>query len=235
MKPHIIAAIFARGGAKGIPGKNIRLLAGKPLIAYSIDTAKALPLIDRVIVSTDDSEIARVAENCGAEVPFMRPRELALDDSPEWLAWRHAIESLENGSLFRRMDIMVSIPTTSPLRKASDVQSCLDLLLQSDADAVVAVTTTNRNPYFNMVTRGEDGSTSLVIPTQKEIHRRQDAPVVYDMTTIAYAVRRDFVMCKDFLFKGKVKSVIVPVERSVDIDTELDFQIAEFLLKRGKN
>ena len=96
MKPYVVGAIFARGGSKGVPGKNLRILAGKPLIAYAIETALASKLIDRVIVSTDDAEIAAVAQQHGAEVPFMRPQELARDDSPEWLSWQHAIRTMES-------------------------------------------------------------------------------------------------------------------------------------------
>ena len=128
MKPNIIGCIFARGGSKGVPRKNVRPLAGRPLIAYAIETALASRWIGRVVVSTDDAEIAAIARQYGAEVPFMRPAELARDDSPEWLAWQHAIRSLGE------MDALVSVPPTSPLRTVDDVDGCIQVLLESDAD-----------------------------------------------------------------------------------------------------
>lgn len=228
MKPDVIGCIFARGGSKGVPRKNIRLLAGKPLLAYAIETALASRWIGRVVVSTDDAEIAAVARQYGAEVPFIRPAELARDDSPEWLAWQHAIRMLGD------MDIFVSVPPTSPLRAVGDVDACIEKLMESDADAVITVRLAERNPYFNMVTLDEDGYAQLVIPSGPKVHRRQEAPVVYDVTTVAYAARPEFVLRASSLFEGRLKAVVVPAERAIDIDTELDFKFAEFLLREGK-
>jgi len=230
MKPYVVGFIFARGGSKGVPRKNIRPLAGKPLIAYAIETALASELIDRVVVSTDDAEIANVAQQYGAEVPFMRPPELAQDDSPEWLAWQHAIRTLKATKGEPRMDAFVSIPPTSPLRAVKDVDACIKTLLESDADIVITVKPAERNPYFNMVMLAEEGYARLVIPADQPVHRRQAAPLAYDMTTVAYAARPEFVLKADSIFEGTVKAVVVPVERSLDIDTELDFKLAEFLL-----
>lgn len=232
MNPHIVAFIFARGGSKGLPGKNIRPLDGLPLIAYSIKVAKALPQIDRVIVSTDCEKIASVAREYGAEVPFMRPAELAQDTSPEWLAWRHAIQTVSTKE--KPVDVMLSLPTTSPLRSVDDVQKSLKLLLESDADAVMGIQETDRNPYFNMVVKDEANTIELAAKSEKKIHRRQDAPTIYDLTTVVYAVRAKLILEKNHLFEGKVKGVLVPRERAIDIDTELDFQIAEFLMTQSK-
>lgn len=147
---NIVGFIFARGGSKGLPGKNVRLLSGKPLIAWSIEQAKAVGRIQRVIVSTDSEEIAAVAREYRAEVPFMRPSKLANDNSPEWLAWRHALSYLEEseGAL---PDIMISIPATAPLRLPVDVESCLNEYLKGGADLVITMTDAHRNPYFNML------------------------------------------------------------------------------------
>jgi CMP-N-acetylneuraminic acid synthetase len=229
MKPYVVGAIFARGGSKGVPRKNVRPLAGKPLIAYAIETALASELIERVIVSTDDAEIAAIARQYGAEVPFMRPPELARDDSPEWLAWQHAIRALEEE---RKIDLFVSIPPTSPLRAVEDVEACIKTLMESDADVVVTVKPAGRSPYFNMVRLDATGYARLVIPPDQALRRRQDAPAVFDMTTVAYAARPEFVLKADSLFAGKVKAVVVPLERALDIDTELDFAFAEFMLSR---
>lgn len=227
---HTVAGIFARGGSKGVPGKNIKPLCGKPLIGWSIEAAKAVPAIDRVIVSTDDDAIAAVARQFGADVPFMRPSELAQDTSPEWLAWRHAIRTLDSAPGARPIDVLVAVPATSPLRLPCDIAACIDALVTSDADVVLTVTPSHRSPYFNMVTVGPAGETSLVIPPQGAIVRRQDAPAVYDITTVAYAVRASFVLEADRIFAGKVRSVVIPTERATDIDTPLDFKIAECLM-----
>jgi CMP-N-acetylneuraminic acid synthetase len=230
-----IAFIFARGGSKGLPGKNIRPLAGKPLIAWSIEQALAVKRIERVIVSTDSEEIAQVAREFGAEVPFIRPAELAQDNSPEWLAWRHGLNYLQekNGAL---PTAMVSVPATAPLRLPVDIENCLDEYEKGDTDIVITVSEANRSPYFNMVKTNEDGTVGLVIPPQAAITRRQDVPVVYDMATVAYVARPEFVLTHNAVFEGRVKAVLVPKERAVDIDTLLDFQLAECLLRfKGKS
>lgn len=223
-----LAFIFARGGSKGLPRKNIKLLAGKPLIAYSIEIAKCCPSIDAVYVSTDDEEIAAVAEQFGAKVPFLRPAELAGDTSAEWDAWRHAITELEvRGEHF---DTFVSLPATSPLRSVEDVEDCIATLTE-DVDMVVTAKKAERNPYFNMVTIDNSGYSRLVIEPENAIARRQDAPVVYDMTTVAYVARPRFIKNHSGVFSGRVKTVVVPDDRAVDIDTVYDFMMAEFILK----
>lgn len=224
-----IAFIFARGGSKGLPGKNIRPLGGKPLIAWAIEHALAVRRITRVIVSTDSVEIAEVARAHGAEVPFIRPSELAGDNSPEWLAWRHALNYLleSDGVL---PDAMVSVPTTAPLRLPEDIENCLDEYEKGDVDIVITVTDAHRSPYFNMVKIHADGTAGLVIPPESAVARRQDAPHVFDMTTVAYVARPEFVIAFSAVFEGKVRHVHVPVERALDIDTLLDFRIAECLL-----
>jgi CMP-N-acetylneuraminic acid synthetase len=224
-----IAFIFARGGSKGLPGKNIRPLSGKPLIAWAIGHALAVKRIERVIVSTDCQEIASVAREYGAEVPFIRPAELARDNSPEWLAWRHALNYLyESDGVMP--DAMVSVPTTAPMRLPEDIENCLDEYEKGDVDTVITVTDAHRSPYFNMVKIQADGTVGLVIPPKSALSRRQDVPQVFDMTTVAYVVRPEFVISHNAVFEGRVRHVHVPVERSLDIDTALDFRIAECLL-----
>ena len=225
-----IALICARGGSKGLPGKNIRPLAGKPLLGWAIEHARAVARIDRVLVSTDCPEIAAVARAHGAELPFLRPADLARDDSPEWLAWRHAVEFLHEteGAYPERF---VSVPATAPLRLPQDIENCLDDYEQGGADIVVTVTDAHRSPYFNMVTRDTRGIAQLVIPPQGQVFRRQDAPVVYDMTTVAYVTSPAFILSHDRVFAGSVRAVHVPPERALDIDTALDFRIAECLMQ----
>lgn len=228
---NVVAFIFARGGSKGLPGKNIRPLGGKPLIAWSIEHALAVSRIGRVIVSTDSEEIAAVARHHGAEVPFIRPAELARDDSPEWLAWRHALTFLQDAEGVLP-DAMLSVPTTAPLRHPIDLENCLDEFAKGDADTVITVSDAHRNPWFNMVKENPDGSVGLVIGPHTGITRRQDAPAVFDMATVAYVVRPQFVLQQMGVFRGRVRAVKVPVERAIDIDTLFDFELAEFLLAR---
>jgi CMP-N-acetylneuraminic acid synthetase len=228
-----VAFIFARGGSKGLPGKNVLPFCGKPMIAWSIAHAQVVKRIERVIVSTDDEAIAAVAREHGAETPFLRPAELARDDSPEWLAWRHALMYLQdNGGL---PDAMVSVPVTAPLREPADIERCLDVFETGDADVVVTVSEAHRSPYFNMVKHNEDGTVGLVIPPAEKVVRRQDVPLVFDMATVAYVAAPRFVLAREAMFEGRVRAVSVPAERAIDIDTLLDFQIAECLMKRRRH
>jgi CMP-N-acetylneuraminic acid synthetase len=223
-----VALICARGGSKGLPGKNIKLLNGKPLIAWAIEQALAVTRISRVIVSTDSEEIAAIARSWGAQVPFIRPPELAGDDSPEWLVWQHALgylRDIEGGM----PDVMVVVPTTAPLRISTDIDNCLDVFERSGSDMVITVTDAHRSPYFNMVRQNSDGTVGLVIPSEKNISRRQDAPPVFDITTVAYVARPDFILSKSAIFEGEVSSVHIPPERAIDIDTLLDFRFAEMM------
>lgn len=229
----ISAFIFARSGSKGVPGKNIRSFAGKPLIAWSIEQALAVKSIDEVIVSTDSEEIASIALEYGAKIPFIRPKDLATDDSPEWLSWRHALGSIQDirGAL---PELMVSIPTTSPLRLPDDIQGSIDEFLAHDCDAVITTTEAHNNPYFNMIKLKENNEAELVINPNLLLTGRQKAPKVYNMTTVAYVVRPEFVLNHNSIFEGRVRAVNIPVERSIDIDTVFDFNIAEYLFTLRK-
>jgi len=228
-----ISLICARGGSKGLPGKNIMPIGGVPLIGRSIQIAKKINKISRVIVSTDSKKIAEVALEYGAEVPFIRPKELSLDSSSEWSVWRHAINYLEECG-DDNVDAIVVLPATSPLKTISDVDRCIELFEEGDVDSVITVSEANRNPYFNMVKIDRNNFSSLVVESNNNIYRRQDAPKVYGMTTVAYVVDMNFIKNFNGIFEGRVKSVVVPVERSIDIDTKLDFNIAECIYKYTK-
>lgn len=221
------AFIFARGGSKGLPGKNIKRLKGKPLLQYSIDTALACPSIGKVFVSTDDEDIAAAAENGGAEV-ISRPVELASDTSPEWLSWRHAIEWVRQR--YGNFDHFVSLPATSPLRAVEDVEAALKQRISQQADICISVTPAERSPYFNMVKKDQQGYLSLVNPPVDNVNRRQDAPEVFDITTVVYAACPDFILEHSGIFSGKVTSIEVPKVRAVDIDDIYDFRLAEAIL-----
>ena len=223
----IFSFIFARGGSKGIKKKNIKKLCNKPLIAYSIDIAKKIPNVDKIYVSTDSLEIGNIAEDYGAVV-IKRPAKLSQDSSPEWLAWQHAIEFVREKNNF---DIFLSLPTTSPLRNINDVTKCLNLL-DTKTDVVVGIAKASRSPWFNMVRKKNDSSIDILLKTEKKFSNRQEVPKIYDLTTVAYVSRPDFIMNSSGVFEGRVKGVEIPLHRSLDIDTELDFEIAQFLLSK---
>ena len=225
------AFVFARGGSKGLPGKNIRPLAGKPLIHYSIETAKQCSSIDEVFVSTDDTAIAEIARQAGAII-IDRPVELASDSSPEWLSWRHGIEWVE--SHYGKFQYFVSLPATSPLRNVSDVEGAIAKLESSLADICISVTPASRSPYFNMVKLLDDKTCELVIKPEGAITRRQDAPDVFDITTVVYIATPTFIKNNDSLFSGTVTSVVVPKERAIDIDDIYDFLLAEAIVSEIK-
>ncbi|SMP47700.1 N-acylneuraminate cytidylyltransferase [Neorhodopirellula lusitana] len=226
--PKCFGYIFARGGSKGLPGKNLKKLGGVSLIGRAIQTALASHQIDEVFVSTDCPTIAAEAVRFGASVPCLRPAELASDTASEWLAWRHAIESLSPCC----PDVFVSIPPTAPLRTTNDVDACINRLRASGAEIVLTVASPYRNPYFNQVQVDQRERVDLVM-RNSQITRRQDAPDVYDITTVAYAAKPSAVLTRKGIFDCEVAHVEVPVERSIDIDTPLDFAIASFLYENA--
>jgi N-acylneuraminate cytidylyltransferase len=219
--------IFARGGSKGIKNKNIKIFVDKPLIAHSILHAKQVDQIERIIVSTDSKEIAEVALFYGAEVPFLRPKELATDKSPEWDSWKHALNFLQE-SEGRIPDVMVSIPTTSPLRIPQDITDCINRFKVTNYDGVVGITQSNRSPYFNIVQKRENGTLKVVLD-DSGYSRRQDVPSTFDMTTVCYVMKSNFVLKGSSLFNGNIGAIEIPSDRALDIDSELDFKVAEYL------
>ncbi len=222
------AFVFARGGSKGLPNKNILPIAGKPLLAHSIEIASTIREISKIFVSTDSLEIMNIAKDFGAEV-IRRPDYLATDIAPEWLAWQHAIKwAYEKYGDF---DCFVSLPPTAPLRQVGDVQSCIDAFTSSAGiDCVVAINSSSRNPWFNMVKYIHGQEVERVI-SDRQIHRRQDAPMCFDMTTVAYVLKPRFILNATSLWDGKILGVEIPHEHSIDIDTELDFEMAKFLME----
>lgn len=217
------AFIFARGGSKGLPNKNLKDFGGKPLIVWAIEQALSTPEISNVIVSTDSIEIAEVAKDARAEVPFMRPDQLATDDSPEWLSWIHAIRETE---LHKTNQPFISVPPTSPLRSAEDISMCINEFLGDKVDAVIAVTESSRSPFFNMVKMEQDGKCELLVQGGGNFSRRQDFAQAFDITTICYVASPTFILEKNHLFEGLVKGVVVPRIRGIDIDTQDDFDLA---------
>lgn len=234
---NIIAAIIpARGRSKTIPKKNIKKLGGKPLIAYTIEEALKSKYIDRVIVSTDDKEIAAIAKKSGAEVPFLRPKELAKDTSSSLSVVLHALNYLEKEENYHP-GIIVFLQPTSPFRTAKHIDNGIEKI--KDCDAVVGVCEVKQHPYFMMLKKGEFLEPYLKIKNRPL--RRQDTPSLYVLNASLYIAKRDYfnhvVDTEPVapIFRGKVKGVFMDeIISSVDINTQLDFMIAETILKKLK-
>ncbi len=221
----IVAFIFARGGSKGLPGKNIMPLNGKPLIAHSIDFAKACPQISDVIVSTDSPEIAEVAKAYGAKVPFLRPPEISHDTAPEMLAWQHAAGYYREH--FGDFDVFLSLPVVSPLRKPEDTERVISTLLSTEADFVMSAVESDANPYSNLIERR--GSEGFKLCLAAKSGRRQDVPKVFRIIPMYYACRPETVFRLNNLFDGKVEIVEIERARAADVDTAEDFKQLETL------
>ncbi len=220
----VIAAVFARGGSQGVPGKNLQEIGGRSLVARAVDDAFACAGIDRVIISTDDQDIADAAAVAGAEVPWLRPAALATADAREWDAWQHLLTWLdERGEL---PDRLLVVPVTAPLRRVSDLERCIDLSAEPGVDVVLTVTAARRNPWFNMVTLDGAGRARLVNEPEQRIHRRQDAPEVYDVGTVAFVTVPRFVLQSTSLYDGEVRAVEVDPATAIDIDTPFDLALA---------
>ena len=225
-----LAFIFARGGSKGLPLKNQLILNGHPLIAYSIYIAKINPNINDVYVSTDSNKIARIAKEYGAKV-INRPESLAKDNSPEYLSWKHAIQEIYNKEGV--FDIFISLPPTSPLRSLEDTQKCLKAFNRNE-ETIITITPSNRSPWFNMVSMDNEKNLSILSKGNK-INRRQESPKSFDITTVAYVAEPNFILSSSSIWDKKVKGVIIPKERALDIDDKYDFLIAEYFIKNRKD
>lgn len=224
-----VAILCARGGSKGIPRKNLRPLCGKPLIVWSIEVALSASSIDRVLVSTDDPEIASVAAAAGATVPFIRPAELATDGASEWQVWQHLFRDPE--SRVAVDDYFVSVSPTAPLRQVEDLERAIQIVHRGEGQMVVGVTEARRHPVYNLLKLDSDGLATPYVESSG-FTRRQDCPPAYDLTTVVYAGVVSYVLEHNSLFHGKVKTIEIPPERAVDIDTEFDFEIAECLMRK---
>jgi len=226
-----LCTICARGGSKGVPNKNIRILNGKPLIVYSIEQALSIQTIDCVIVSTDSDEIARIAAVTGAEVPFRRPYHLASDTAPKIPVVQHAVQYVMD-NVNARPEYVIDLDPTSPLRNTEDIERCIELLRSDpDCDSVITGYRSNKNPYFNMVEVRKDGFARVSKTPSRHISRRQDAPLVYTMNASIYGWKRGALFNQKNIFDGRVKLVEMTKERSIDIDSEIDFKLVGLLLK----
>lgn len=228
----ILATICCRGGSKGVPNKNIRLLQGMPLIGHTILQAQKSKWINDLIVSTDSQEILETAKKFGAQVPFLRPENLASDTASKWPVFIHALEFYEK-HFGVEVEYLVDLDVTVPLKQASDIDAAIQLAMsRKDVDVVITGYEPERNPYFNMMEIDKDGYAQIVKKSDTPIVRRQDAPVVYSLSPAAYVVKKSALY--DFEHWSKAKCLISPMPRdtAVDIDTEFDFSLVEFILSR---
>lgn len=229
----VLAVIPARGGSKGVPRKNVRELAGKPLIAYTIECALAVKhLLHRIVVSTDDDEIAAVARRWGAEVPFRRPAELAGDTVPMAPVLQHAVRFVEarDGC---RMDWVLLLQPTDPLRVPADVEEAMRLAAAGGCDSVISVVQVFAvHPI--LMKRIEDGRLLPYCIEEKEGSRRQDyQPPAYMRNGAVYFTRRDVLVERGSIWGDVIRPYVMPPERSVGVDSELDLRLLELLLREG--
>ena len=224
-----LGLVCARAGSKGIKDKNLQRLGDKSLVEIAVAQTLESRYVTSVIVSTDSPEIAKLAQRAGAEVPFMRPQSLCKDDSPEWLAWRHALNWFETVNQ-RLPKSLVVVPPTSPLRDATDIDRCIERMQQGDVDVVITMTPARRNPSFNMVRASGKDQVRLAMDEFEGVSTRQSAPQFFDMTTVAYVVKPDFVLNAESMWAGQVAGVEVPSVRALDIDEEMDLALARVLI-----
>ena len=222
----IIGIIPARGGSKGLPGKNILIFSGKPLIAWSIEQAISSGILDTVIVNTEDKKIAQVARKYGAEIPFIRPKELAEDNVNLIDVILYILEKLiSDGDLY---DVLVLLQPTSPLRTGEDIKNAIDIFFKKDAKAVVSVCEAEHIPLWTNILP-PDGCMKDFIKCEIINRNRQDLPVYYRINGSIYVADTNFLRIEKTFYSEKTYAYIMPQERSIDIDTLLDFQIAQFL------
>lgn len=224
-----ICTICARGGSKGVPGKNIRPVAGKPLIAWTVEQARASGVFDLIAVSSDSAEIRAAAMAAGAGLAVDRPAEMATDTAGKVPAIVHALLAAE-AHLGRQADVLVDLDATSPLRDVADITGAVALLEGTGATNVITGCPARRSPYFNLVERRDDGTAGLSKPLPQAVLRRQDAPACFDMNASIYVWRRGAFVENPKVFYPDTRLFEMPEDRSVDIDSPLDLLIVEHLL-----
>lgn len=221
----LIGIIPARGGSKGIPRKNIKLLMGRPLIGWSIDAAKQSSCVDRIIVSTEDEEIASAARELGADVPFMRPTELAADDASGIAPVLHVISRLPN------YDWVLLLQPTSPLRSAEDIEGIWQFCQERGAPSAVSVCEVEKHPYW-MYQRNAAQRLEPFIKRRTDVTRRQDLPPAYALNGALFLAKTDWLLKRQDFIGPDTLGYIMPRERSVDLDTPQDWNLVESLIKR---
>ncbi len=226
----VLGIIPARGGSKGVPRKNLRKLAGKPLLEYTAEAALASTRLSRIILTTEDQEIAEAGRQCGIEVPFMRPESLARDDTPMLPVIRHAVKTLEDSG--DRYDAICLLQPTNPLRRPEDIDNCIRLLDEQEADSVVSMlpVPVEFNPHWVWFS---DSNGYLKIATGEEmpIPRRQELPAAWHREGSVYVMRRDVLVERNTFYGAKMIGYMMDPEKTVNIDTMEDWVRAEKLIE----
>jgi CMP-N,N'-diacetyllegionaminic acid synthase len=229
----ILCSICARGGSKGVKNKNIRNIMDKPLIAHTILQARKSGVVDKIAVSSDSDEILKIAKEFGADICIKRPDDLASDSAAKVPAIRHCAMEAEK-QLHETFDIFVDLDCTSPLREPDDIKKSIQLLIDKKCSNVITGALAHRSPYFNLVEINPEGHAQLAKKLDKPIVRRQDAPRCFDMNASIYVWNRKTLLNSDSIFQPDTHLYEMPPERSLDIDSELDFDIVNFIAqKRG--
>lgn len=225
-----ICTICVRGGSKGVPNKNMRLMNGKPLIVHSIEQAKSSQYFDAIAVSSDSQQLLDIAEKNGVNYLIQRPAELATDTAPKIPVIRQCLLAAEKRS-GNQYDTICDLDATSPLRSILDIRNAVDLLESREISNVITGTPARRSPYFNLIEQTDNGCIELSKRLEKPVIRRQDAPKCWDMNASIYVWQRGVLISSDYLFHTDTQLYEMPEERSFDIDSELDFRIVEFIMR----
>jgi CMP-N,N'-diacetyllegionaminic acid synthase len=229
-----LCVISARGGSRGLPGKNIRPLLNKPLIVWSIEQALATPGIDRVVVSTDSEDIARVARAAGAETPFVRPDYLSTSEAGKFDVFKHALLSCEN-HYSEDYELYLDLDCTNPLRDISDISACISKfreLRKIGVDGIFTVCNARKNPYFNLLEVDDSGALKICKKLSSTVVRRQDAPIVYEHVASIYVLSPKYIRTASYLLDGHTEGYDIGIEKSIDVDSDFDFFLIEQLMKQ---
>ena len=229
-----ICTICARGGSKGVKNKNVRELLGLPLIAHTILQAQKSNLFEAIAVSSDSEKILKVAEQYGVKYLVSRPEKMASDSAAKVPAIKHCVMEIEK-TMGMKADVIVDLDATSPLRTIEDIQAAVQLLLDKNVSNIITGAPARRSPYFNLVEQKESGFVGLVKQPSRPIVRRQDAPACYDMNASIYVWKRDVLIDSPAIFYNDTLIYEMPPERSIDIDSELDFEFVEFMARKQEN
>lgn len=228
----ILCTICARGGSKGVKNKNIRELKGKPLIAYTIETAMKWGKFNDIVISTDSEVIKDIALEYGGLVPFMRPDYLATDNAGKVAVIKHAVKYMEDIGKF--YDVVIDLDVTSPMRNTEDIDNAYRKLIESNLDIVYSVCEARKNPYFNMVELNEKEVPILCKIPNENVLSRQTAPRVYELNASIYVYKKDFLLSTNTIHSNNAGIYVMPQDRSVDIDTEVDFKFVEFMMNNSE-
>ena len=227
------ATVCVRKGSKGLPGKNLLKIDGMPLYAWAIRQAEEIGLFSEIIVSSDEPLILNSAKKFGATFIVERPIELAGDNASKPETIKHAVESCENAT-GKQFSVIVDLDATSPLRSINDIRGTVELLERENVSSVITVTSSARNPYFNVVEISESGHLGVVKTHESHFLSRQTAPRTYDMNAAVHAWQRNPLFLSPMVFYEDTKFFEMPQERSHDIDTEVDFKVVSFLFGLNK-